>query len=141
MNDFIIGDEVMIQSDDIDYSGLNGFIGVITAENGDGSFIVRLNDHGNHITVYTKDIKRHKPTAFRRIDTVNHPDHYTQGGIECIDAIEASMSKDEFHGYLKGNAIKYIWRYKEKGKAVEDIEKAMWYLNRLHNSLDDKADV
>ena len=64
-------------------------------------------------------------------DQVNHPNHYTSGGIECIDAIRASMSPDEFRGLLKGNVIKYIWRYRLKGKPVQDLEKAAWYLQRL----------
>lgn len=63
-------------------------------------------------------------------DPVNHPSHYTQGGIECIDAIQASMSPEEFAGYLKGNCQKYIWRYKQKGGA-QDLAKARWYLERL----------
>lgn len=63
-------------------------------------------------------------------DDVNHPDHYTQGGIECIDAIRASMTPDEYAGYLKGNIQKYLWRYEHKG-GVQDLEKAMWYLDRL----------
>ncbi len=63
-------------------------------------------------------------------DPVNHPAHYTQGGIECIEAIEASMSKEAFAGYLKGNMLKYVWRYQHKG-GVEDLRKAQWYLNRL----------
>jgi len=63
-------------------------------------------------------------------DPVNHPAHYTQGGIECIDAIEASMSPEEFRGYLKGCNMKYLWRYRLKG-GVEDLRKAQWYLNRL----------
>lgn len=68
-------------------------------------------------------------------DPVNHPAHYTRGGIECIDAIKASMSPAEFRGFLKGNAMKYIWRYDAKGKPVEDLEKAMWYLTRLRNEI------
>ena len=68
-------------------------------------------------------------------DPVNHPSHYTRGGIECIDAIKASMSPAEFRGFLKGNAMKYIWRYDAKGKPVEDLEKAMWYLTRLRNEI------
>ena len=64
-------------------------------------------------------------------DNVNHPSHYTQSGIECIEAIKASMSKEAFEGYLKGNAIKYLWRYRLKGKAQEDLQKADWYLKRL----------
>lgn len=64
-------------------------------------------------------------------DPVNHPAHYTQGGIECIDAIRASMTEEEFAGYLKGQVIKYIWRYKHKGKPAEDLKKARFYLDRL----------
>ena len=64
-------------------------------------------------------------------DNVNNPAHYTQGGIECIDAIKASMSPLEYAGFLKGNALKYLWRYRHKGKAVEDLKKANWYLGRL----------
>lgn len=64
-------------------------------------------------------------------DLVNRPSHYTTGDIECIAAIRASMSPDEYAGFLKGNAIKYIWRYRHKGKAVEDLKKAEWYLGRL----------
>lgn len=63
-------------------------------------------------------------------DLVNHPAHYTQGGIECIVAIKASMTASEFRGYLKGNAMKYMWRYQLKN-GVEDLRKAQWYLNRL----------
>lgn len=68
-------------------------------------------------------------------DVVNHPKHYTKGGVECIEAIKASMSPESFEGYLKGNALKYLWRYRLKGKPVEDLEKAKWYLNRLHKEL------
>lgn len=64
-------------------------------------------------------------------DNVNHPSHYTEGDVECIDAIKASMSFEEFVGYLKGNCVKYLWRYRNKGKALEDLKKAQWYLERL----------
>lgn len=64
-------------------------------------------------------------------DQVNHPSHYTNGGIECIDAIRASMTTDEYRGMLKGNTMKYLWRYRLKGKPVQDLEKALWYLSRL----------
>ena len=64
-------------------------------------------------------------------DSVNSPKHYNTGGIECIEAIQASMSKLEFAGYLKGNLSKYIWRYNYKGKPKEDLLKAKWYLDRL----------
>ena len=64
-------------------------------------------------------------------DAVNSPDHYNTGNIECIDAIEDSMSPAAFKGYLKGNCMKYLWRYDYKGKPVEDLKKADWYLSRL----------
>ena len=64
-------------------------------------------------------------------DLVNHPSHYTDGGgIECIEAIEASLSEEEFRGYCKGNIQKYIWRERMKG-GVESLKKAAWYLDRL----------
>ena len=64
-------------------------------------------------------------------DVVNNPDHYNTGNIECIDAIQESMSSVAFKGYLKGNAMKYLWRYDYKGKQVEDLQKCQWYLGRL----------
>ena len=70
-------------------------------------------------------------------DAVQHPSHYTQGGIECIDAIRASMTADGFCDYCKGNIIKYIWRWREKG-GVEDLRKASVYLNWLINAADEK---
>jgi hypothetical protein len=63
-------------------------------------------------------------------DLVNAPPHYRQGGIECIDAIRAALTNEEFRGYCKGNAIKYAWREKHKG-GDEDLKKAAWYLNRI----------
>jgi len=63
-------------------------------------------------------------------DPVNHPAHYTQGEIECIDAIQAALTPEEFAGYCKGNALKYIWREQHKGGA-ESLLKAQWYLDRL----------
>jgi hypothetical protein len=59
-----------------------------------------------------------------------NPAHYQKGGVECIEAIEASMSKEAFKGFLKGNCIKYIYRYENKNGA-EDLKKAEWYLLRL----------
>lgn len=64
-------------------------------------------------------------------DVVNNPAHYNTGAIECIDAIEASMSGEGFKSYCKGNVQKYLWRYEMKGKPVEDLQKAQWYLARL----------
>jgi len=63
-------------------------------------------------------------------DMVNSPAHYNDFGIECIDAIEAATGS-EFKAYLQGNILKYLWRYKYKGKPLEDLQKAEWYLSRL----------
>lgn len=63
-------------------------------------------------------------------DRVNHPSHYVQGKIECLYAIESALTEEEFRGYCKGNAIKYIWREQFKNKK-EDLEKAVWYLDCL----------
>ena len=68
-------------------------------------------------------------------DVVNKPLHYNSGGVECIEAIEASMELEAFQGYLKGNILKYIWRMSYKGKALEDCKKAQWYLNKLISTL------
>jgi hypothetical protein len=64
-------------------------------------------------------------------DPVNRPSHYTAGGIECIDAIKASMPTEAFLGFLKGNVQKYMWRYEKKVAPVEDLKKAQWYLSKL----------
>ena len=63
-------------------------------------------------------------------DAVNHPNHYCKGGVECLDAIRASMTTEAFAGYCKGNVMKYIFRYEDKG-GVEDLDKALVYLNWL----------
>lgn len=62
------------------------------------------------------------------MDKIN-PNHY-KAEVECIDAIKASMTIEAFNGYLKGNVMKYMWRYEKKNK-VEDLQKAQWYLNKL----------
>ena len=83
-----------------------------------------------------KDLATKKPTIE---DVVNKPSHYNSGGVECIEAIEASMEPEAFQGYLKGNTLKYIWRMSYKGKALEDCKKAQWYLNKLISTLEDKT--
>jgi hypothetical protein len=63
-------------------------------------------------------------------DLVNHPPHYLDGGIECIEAIEAQLTPEEYRGYLKGNCVKYLWRERHKGN-IESLKKAQWYMDRL----------
>ena len=73
-------------------------------------------------------------------DPVTNPRHYSKnGGIECIEAIEASMEKNEFRGFAKGNVIKYVWRYEDKN-GLEDLKKARWYLDLLIFSMENEAE-
>lgn len=75
-------------------------------------------------------------------DAVNHPQHYTQSGIECIDAIDSVTSGYErpSHGYYAGQVLKYIWRAPFKGHYLQDLEKAQWYLNRLVKKVQDEVE-
>lgn len=66
-------------------------------------------------------------------DAINHPKHYRAYGMEAIDVIKNSMSDLEFQGYLKGNVMKYILRYRLKNGA-QDLEKAQVYLDWLKES-------
>ena len=62
-------------------------------------------------------------------DPVNHPEHYTSGDIECIDAIKAALG-DNYKYYVQGNVLKYIWRFHHKN-GLEDLKKARFYLDDL----------
>ena len=62
---------------------------------------------------------------------VNSPQHYTQGNMETIDMIKESLTEEEFSGYLKGNILKYVCRYKHKGMPLKDLMKSQWYLDKL----------
>ena len=67
--------------------------------------------------------------------SVVHPDHYNQGNIECIDAIQDVLSHEEFIGFLHGNCLKYLWRYKYKN-GVQDLKKCEYYLAKLITELE-----
>lgn len=64
-------------------------------------------------------------------EQVNHPDHYTAGGIETIDYLRAKLSPEEYRGFLLGNALKYLSRAGKKGDGAVDLQKAAWYLGEL----------
>lgn len=71
-----------------------------------------------------------------KADMVNHPSHYTQGGIECIDCIKSAIvGKVGIEAFCAGNAIKYLFRYEEKN-GIEDVKKAKWYIDRLIKELE-----
>lgn len=92
----------------------------------------------NYPTVYdivlpVTNIDHVLPSQPTNIDVVNHPPHYTTKGIECIEVTE------QFN-FCRGNAIRYIWRAgeKDKTKEIEDLKKAVWYLNREIQQLEKK---
>ena len=63
-------------------------------------------------------------------DSVDHPPHYNNNKIECIDYLEDSLG-DGFEYYLEGNVKKYLHRWRYKNEPVEDLRKARWYLEKL----------
>lgn len=73
-----------------------------------------------------------------REDAIN-PGHYRQGGIECIEAIQAALTPEEFRGYLKGQIFKYGWRMGRKDAPAQEAGKLHWYAERLKNFLDGEA--
>ena len=93
--------------------------------------VSKVNDLAwKEITEFINKNMDENDTHFHQFDNVDRPMHYAAGSIECIDAIEAQLSAEEFRGYLKGNIIKYLWREKNKG-GIESLKKAKWYLNKL----------
>ena len=64
-------------------------------------------------------------------NNVNHPNHYTQGNVECIEALKAATNNLKgIEAICTANAIKYLWRWKDKN-GIEDLNKAKWYIDRL----------
>ena len=91
---------------------------------------IRKRFKGERGTVY-------KPKDYnKQYNNVNSPAHYNQGQTECIDAIEAMLSEEEYIGYLRGNSMKYRWRFRYKN-GLEDLSKAQWYENRLVKFMED----
>jgi hypothetical protein len=77
------------------------------------------------LSMASNERPRIRMQASPNTDMVNHPPHYTAGGIETIDFIEAKKL-----GYNLGNVVKYITRSDLKGDRLENLKKAQWYLNR-----------
>lgn len=75
-------------------------------------------------------------TMVKKEDPVNHPEHYETNGIECFDAIEASQGDFAAVNFAVCNAFKYIWRNQHKGAQIQDLKKAVWYLNKAIDILE-----
>ena len=71
-----------------------------------------------------------KKSDNKKSSNVDHPDHYKSGNIECIDAMLDVYGISATYDFCLLNAFKYIWRAQQKGKEKEDIQKAVWYLNK-----------
>ena len=114
------GDEVWIKAVVLDVSETAG---------------VRLavGEYGCEVWIAKSKCKPVEPEAVGKqsltSDAVN-PSHYNQGPIKCIDAMQIVLTAEEYRGFLKGNAIKYLWREENKN-GIEDLKKAKWYLDRL----------
>lgn len=72
------------------------------------------------------------------VDTTPQSDHYRQTSIEAIEGIKGSMTKEEYQGFLKGNTLKYLWRYNYKDSPLKDLKKARDYLDWLIESVEEE---
>ena len=93
--------------------------------------ISKMCDHCRKINAGGKTVEPNKDVQG---DPVNHPSHYNQGGIETLDIIKMSLTKEEYTGYLKGNVLKYRERAQFKGNPEQDYAKAKFYFEELEES-------
>ena len=70
------------------------------------------------------------------MNEITKPKHYTQGSIECLDAIDAMLGKDKMKDFYRTQVVKYMWRLPHKGSPKKDAQKAKFYLDKLIDSLD-----
>ena len=88
-------------------------------------------------TVPTDNVMTHNDEVTAVKDMINHPNHYKQFSREVIDTMQGMSTPEEFKGYLKLNAVKYLSRYQGKN-GVEDLEKAIWYVTKLKEVLEEE---
>ena len=128
---FNVGDRVLIKSS---VSPMDGMDCVVTATNAGmrSPYFVEAKDvsRGSWFSEHELVMIEPAPAVKECLttDNVNHPPHYNQGAIECIEAIKAALGEG-FVAYLRGNVMKYLWRCDHK-RGVEDLKKAAWYLDR-----------
>lgn len=126
MRKFEVGDRVRFREDYLQYKA--GHIAEVVKLDGDGDPITIRPDDGRD-DPWMHETLHEVAELITDSDTINHPAHYAgSNGIECIDAMRATLTPDEFRGYCKGAAFKYIWRERQKG-GNESLAKAVWYLN------------
>jgi len=85
-------------------------------------------------------LNKYKKTTIKKLsDMVNQPPHYTHGGIETIDYMEAKSTPEEFKGHLKLTALKYLTRAGYKESELQDAKKTQWYVNRWVKTLEKQS--
>ena len=94
----------------------------------DGRYGAILNKDGTRYEVYSSIINKEYELVTTH-DPVNNPQHYTNGGVECIDAMIAAYGKEVVMHFCQCNAFKYQWRF-DKKNGTEDLKKAEWYNNK-----------
>jgi hypothetical protein len=121
------------------FSNRNLFATVLRVVNKYGNECALLKETGKHIELSKIEVVRDVVVVVadeeEKQDMVNQPNHYTAGGIEVFDYLEAKLSTEALEGYFTGNVIKYISRYKHKN-GVEDLKKAQVYLGKLIEKLE-----
>jgi len=128
---FNVGDRVTPTRKESAFYGSTGVVAEQVASR--GNVLVNVNFDGKFIPSFHEyDLRLVEPSPTVKecltVDNVNHPPHYNQGGIECIEAIKAATGSG-FVKYCTGNVMKYLWRCDNKG-GIEDLRKAAWYLDR-----------
>lgn len=104
----------------------------------DGNVIYAVRDMQDRLYYSPDHFELFVPEPIQTSDPVNHPSHYTQGRFEVIDVIEdATKDLKGLEAVCTANAIKYILRWKFKN-GIEDLKKAVWYLNHLIEKLEKK---
>jgi len=93
-----------------------------------GWYQAKLNDLREQDELMRQNAERMQTSSSN--DLVDHPSHYNQAGIECIEAIRAALGPEGFSFYCQGNSIKYLWRFRYKN-GVQDLKKCGVYLNWL----------
>lgn len=103
----------------------------------DAYALCRAASHTDNTPDIREVVEEHSEDA--KADPVNRPAHYTSGGIECIDAMQAAFGDEAVKDFCLCNAFKYLWRHRQKN-GVEDLKKARWYLNRLIREMEVEDD-
>lgn len=132
--EFKVGDKVRAIINDHDMLTKGKVYSVLSVED---SVIYCINDKNEKDVFLKEKFELVVEIDDIKSDNVNSPTHYASQSIECIVAMEAMLSKEEFIGYLRGNIFKYQWRYKQKN-GIEDLKKAQWYQNKLIEKEDNK---